>query len=140
MEYYKQYIVTKRFKNKAICGDLNLPYGTKCYVEDGMICCDKGIICNVKSQNAYDFFTQNDDGCGKIRRKLINNILKALDKSDYNKKSYDEKWLRVWNDTVCQKYKRNDYENYWLWSYDFYNAEISDLIYIEKLVIKEGSK
>ena len=134
MKYYNQYVVTKRFKKKSICGNLNLPFRTKCFTKDGAIYCEKGIICGVASQDAFDFFTQNDDGCAELRRKLINSIFNALNHSKQSIESYNERWDKVWNDTTCLKYKREDYEDHWLWNYDFYNAEIDDLKYIEKLV------
>lgn len=134
MNVFKNYIVTKRFKAKAICGDLNLPWGTKCYTANGAICCDKGVICAVISQNAFDYFTQNDDGCGELRRKLIDSIFSALNRSNQSTTSYNARWDKVWNDLTCLKYKRNEYDDHWLWNYDFYNAGINDLRYIAKLV------
>ena len=133
MQYYEKYIVTKRFKNRAICGDVNLPYGTECFVEnfndEKAICCDKGAICLVTSQNAYDYFSQNDDNNGIERGKHVHNIINRLATSAYN-----DMWDKVWNDTVCQKYKRLDFEDHWLWNYDFYNANLNDLQYIARLV------
>ena len=134
MKFFNRYIVTKRFKGKAICGDLNLPFGTKCFTSGEAICCDKGVICGVKSQNAYDYFTWNGDGYGENRRKLIDSIFYALDRSKQSKESYDAKWDKVWNDKTCLKYKRDDYDDYWLWNHDFYHAEIEVLQYIAKLV------
>lgn len=134
MQYYNKYLVTKRFKTKAICGDVNLPYGTVCTAKDGMILCDKGILCAITSQNAFDYFSQNDDDFAMIRRKLIDNIFDALNRQKQDLNSYNEKWDKIWNDSICQKYKRDDHNDYWLWNYDFYNAEIIDLQYIAKLV------
>lgn len=134
MECFKQYIVTKRFKGKSICGDVNLPFGTVCHVENETICCEKGEICLVTSQNAYDFFTQNDDGCAELRRELITKILDTLKSFEYDEEIYTTKWDKIWNDTLCQRYKREDYDDCWLWNYDFYNADIVSLQYIAGLV------
>lgn len=134
MKFFNRYIVTKRFKGKAICGDLNLPFGTECFAKNEAICCDKGVICSVNSQNAYDYFTWNGDGCGEKRRKIIDSIFHTLDRSKQSKESYDTKWEKVWNDRTCLKYKREDYDDYWLWNHDFYHAEIDTLRYIAKLV------
>lgn len=145
MQYYKKYIVTKRFKGNSICGEINLPYGTECYtveINDTMaIVCDKGIVCYVTSQNAYDHFSQDDDGAGKKRGKLVHSILKALTKLNCNPeenpklwKKKNEIWEKIWDDPLCAKYKRSEYEDYWLWNYDFYNAPILDLYYIVGLV------
>lgn len=129
-----QYMVTKRFKKKGLCGELNLPVGTKCFVKEGYICCEKGLICSVKSQNAYEFFTQNNDEHAALRRKLINDIFHALKRSKQNIDSYDTKWNKIWNDRVCLKYKREEYDDYWIWNHEFYHAEISDLMHMKELV------
>lgn len=134
MKNYNRYIVTKRFKGKAICGDLNLPFGTKCFSENGMIYCKNGAICYVASQNAFDFFTQNDDDCAELRRKLIDSIFDSLNISKQSIESYNTKWDKVWNDSTCLKYKREEYDDHWLWNYNFYNAEIDVLQHIAKLV------
>lgn len=134
MKYFNQYVVTKRIKKKTLCGDLNLPFGTSCFAKDGVIYCDKGMICGVTSQDAYDFFTQNDDGCAILRRKLIDSIFDVINRSNQNVAGYDEKWDKIWNDSTCLKYRREECGDDWLWNYDFYNADIADLRYIAKLV------
>lgn len=140
MEYFDQYIVTKRFKGRGICGELNLPIGTECFAVHDYICCAKGAVCRVDSQNGYDFFTRDDDGCGRERRSLIDSIILSLSRHKQSEESYDAKWGKVWKDSVCQKYKRTDYDDFWIWNYDFYHADISDLKYIEKLVKKGVAK
>lgn len=137
MGYYKKYIVTNRFRGKAICGNINLPYGTECDVVDlgkneKAIVCSKGVICYVTSQTAYDYFSQNDDGNGEKRGQLVKCITKCL--SNKNDKNYQKNWDKVWDDTICQKYKRPDFEDHWLWNYDFYNAPLFDLLHIANLV------
>ena len=115
MQYYNNYVVIQRLKRQEnpICGAVNLPFGTECkavyHGNEKAIVCDKGILCYVSSQTAFDFFAQNDDGHGIERGK-------------------------IWNDYICLKYKRSEYEDYWLWNYDFYNANLHDLQYIAKLV------
>lgn len=131
MEFFNKYIVTKRFKGKAICGDLNLPVGTECFTEGDVICYDKGMICGTKSQNAYDYFARNDDNNGLERGNLTRSIIRTLSKRDT---VYQSRWDKVWADPICNKYKRSDYDDYWLWSHDFYNAEIQDLIHIKNLI------
>lgn len=134
MKYYNKYLVTKRFKAKAVCGDVNLPYGTVCTAMNGMILCNKEVLCAVTSQNAFDYFSQDDDGCAELRRKLINTIFSALNRSNQSLESYNAKWDKIWNDSTCLNYKREEYDDHWLWNYDFYNAEIHVLQYIAKLV------
>ena len=45
----------------------------------------------------------------------------------------------MWEDALCQKYKKPEHEDYLLWNHDFYNADIEDLKYIANLIgAKEG--
>lgn len=134
MKIYNEYLVTKRCKKKASCGDINLPFGTKCFVNGVVICCDKGEICYIASNSAFKYFTQNDDGCAILRRKLIDSIFDVINRSNQNVAGYDEKWDKIWNDSTCLKYRREECGDDWLWNYDFYNADIADLRYIAKLV------
>lgn len=133
MQIYNKYVVTMRYKKLAQCGNVNLPYGTECSVLDRHITCDKGTICYVASQDAFDYFSQNDDGNGLERGRLTQAIIKRLDRKEYDP-TYQDRWDKVWNDPLCQKYKRSDFADHWLWNYDFYNAPLLDLQYIAKLV------
>ena len=128
----KEYIVTKRFKEKAICGDVNLPYGTECNLIDNYICCDKGIICLTTSQNAYDYFSRNDDGNGLKRGELVHNIKNELSKID---DKHQVRWDRLWgNDAELTKFRRADSPEHWIWNHAFYNATIVDLERIYNLI------
>lgn len=126
-----KYIVHKRFKSKAICGYVNLPALTECECVDGRIICNGKIICNERSENAHQYFAQNEDGLGMVRGKLTQSIQRTLSKRDAN---YQNRWDKVWSDEICQKYKRDDYEDFWLWNHDFYQADIDVLRHIAKLV------
>lgn len=137
MQFYNEYVVIKRFKGKTVSGMLNLPYGTVCHTADcgnnqRAIVCDKGIVCNVISDAAFQFFTQNDDGNGLERGRLTQAIIKRLQRKEHDT-SYQDRWDKVWEDSVCQKYKDTDFPDHWLWNYDFYNAPLFDLQYIAKL-------
>lgn len=132
-----KYIVHKRFKDKAICGDVNLPATTVCESDGSFIIHNGFAICFVKSENAHQFFAVDDDGAGMVRGKLTQSIQKALSKRD---NCYQERWDKVWNDAVCQQYRRKDYEDFWLWNHDFFNADIDVLRHIANLVgAKEGA-
>jgi len=138
MQYYNEYVVIKRFKGNTISGFLNLPYGTVCQVSDcgdnqKAIVCDKGIVCNVVSDVAFRFFAQNDDGNGFERSRLTHAILKRLEPKEYDT-SHQDRWDKVWDDVICQKYKDTDFTDHWLWNYEFYNAPLFDLQYIARLV------
>lgn len=131
MQYYESYVVIDRLRKKVTCGEINLPYGTKCYTiyhgDEKAIMCDSGLVCYVSSKTAYKHFAQNDDGNGLERGRLTKSIIARLERKK-------NEWDKIWKDSVCQKYKRSDYDDRWLWNYDFYNAPLFDLQYIAKLV------
>ena len=126
------YIVYKRFKGKAICGEVNLPYGTTCEEHDGILVLEDGRrLCAVTSQNAYDFFSRNDDGHGLERGKLVHDIRSTLERMDAK---YQSRWDRLWADEGANKLRRTDHEDYWLWSFAFYNADVNELRRIRRLL------
>lgn len=133
---YKTYITNRRAKIQGIGGYVNLPYGTEVSV-DGRFLYYQGMpICSVTSNNAHTYFSQNDDGNGVRRGNLVRAIKNTLERRDSN---YQNRWDKVWEDTLCQKYKKAGHEDYWLWNHDFYNADIEDLKYIANLIgAKEG--
>lgn len=105
-------------------------YGTAVTNEGGVLMWNGKPVCATTSQDAFDFFSQNDDGRGRERGELVSAILIKLAKQDQQK----EWWGRVWEDPLCRKYKRPEHEDFWIWNYDFYNAPVEDLRYILKLV------
>ena len=55
-----EYIVYKRFKERGIGGDFNLPYGTICKEEGGFLFAPDGRqICAVTSENGWGHFRPN---------------------------------------------------------------------------------
>lgn len=132
-----KYVVHKRFKDNAICGSINLPAMTECECEGGLITYNNTAICYATSENAHQFFAVNEDGMGMERGRLTQSIQKALAKRDG---SYQERWDKVWKDSVCEEYRRKDYEDFWLWGHDFFNADIDVLRYIAKLVGAKEAK
>lgn len=133
---YKNYIASRRAKFDGISGHVNIPYGTKLYADEKFIYYRQKPLCAVSSKNAHDYFSQNDDGNGLLRGDLVRSIKSTLERRDA---SYQGRWNKVWDNQLCQKYKRKEHDDFWLWSHDFYNAGIDDLKYIAKLVgVKEG--
>ena len=126
-----KYITHKRFKGKAICGDVNLPAMTECESDGSFIQHDGKVLCAIKSENARQYFSSNDDGRGLERGRLTQDIQKLLAKRD---DGYQSRWDKVWADPLCRKYKRVEHNDYWLWNHKFFNAPISDLEYIYKLI------
>jgi hypothetical protein len=132
-----QYIIHTRLKEKVICGKVNLPATTICELSGNMIMYEGKPICIVTSQVSHEHFTRNDDGQGLLRGSLIKAIQRCLTKRDVN---YQNRWDKVWDDSLCQKYKRKEHQDFWLWNHDFFNASIEDLKYIANLIgIKETS-
>lgn len=126
-----RYIVHRRFKGICINGNTNLPYGTEIDEVNGLFYHNGEAVCVATSENAHQFFARNDDGNGLERGKLTQNIQKTLSKLD---EDHQVRWDKVWEDFLCQKYKRKEYSDYWLWNHAFYNAPIEDLRHIAKLV------
>ena len=127
-----RYIVTNRFKGQAICGAVNLPYGTTCETQDGYLILDDGRrLCAVTSQNAYDYFSRDDDGMGRERGTLVHDIRRTLERRDAK---YQSRWDRLWADEGANKLRRTEHEDYWLWSFAFYNADVNELRRIRRLL------
>ena len=127
-----RYIVTRRFRGKAICGAVNLPYGTTCETQDGYLILDDGRrLCTVTSQNAYDYFSRDDDGMGRERGTLVHDIRRTLERRDAK---YQSRWDRLWADEGANKLRRTEHEDYWLWSFAFYNADVNELRRISRLL------
>ena len=159
------YIVTKRFKGKSICGNVNLAYGTECEEKNNTIYCMGKPLCFATSENAHQYFSRNDDGQGERRGALVREIMGRLTlpevrhkpdpkyplaeyymtykesaKREAARKARIEAWGRVWDDPSIRKYKRVEFADYWLFNHDFYNAPIEDLEYILKIVKGEKTE
>ena len=132
---YTNYITIKRARFQGMTGEVNIPYGTEVYHIEGFLVTENTILCKDNSQNAHDYFARNDDGHGLERGKLTQTIQKRLgQRNGRDDEIYQSRWDKVWEDEVCQKYKRAEYDDYWLWNHDFYNAPIEDLRYIAELL------
>lgn len=126
-----EYVVIRRFKGKCIGGVVNLPYGTVCHERGGVIYVGDTPICYTTSQIAYDFFARNDDGCGLKRGELTRDIIARLSKQDAD---HQNRWNKIWKNARLKKFKRIEHDDFWVWNFDFYNAPISELQYIQKIV------
>lgn len=132
----KYYIVKKRARFKAICGDVNLCFGTRVEAHDNIIFTDDGKpLCGVFSQNAMDYFANDDDNMGIVRGKLIEAITKLLRVTSMSTaNAVRDRWQIVWSDAICQKFRRKDHADFWVWNHEFFNASIPDLKYILNLL------
>lgn len=128
------YICYKRFTGLAIFGKADIHYGKSLRDENGMLYLGEGEehpVCWKWSQNAYEHFCRNDDGLGKKRGKLIFHIKNKLQKRD---KNHQLRWDKLWADEVAKRLKRQDRDDFWCWSFAFYNAEVDELEHIWRLI------
>lgn len=131
-----QYITHRRFKGRAMCGEVNLPAMTACEEKDNVICCQGHPICYATSENGHQYFARDDDGNGMLRGRLTQAIQKTLEQHD---EDHQKRWDKVWDDPYCESYRRGEHGDHWLWNHDFFNAEILTLRHIATVVgAKEG--
>ena len=125
-----QYIAARRARFDGIAGRVNLKYGTALEAVDGFLTYNGLRVCAVTSQNAHDYFAKNDDGNGLERGRLTASVIARLSKRD---REYQTRWDRIWADPLCQKYKREDSADFWLWNHAFFEAPLEDLRRIARL-------
>ena len=125
------YIVRRRARFLSICGPVNLPYGTEVSSDGAFLTVNGEKLCSITSQNAYDFFSRNDDGHGLERGKLVHDIRRTLERRDAK---HQARWDKLWADEVANRLRRKDSPDFWIWSFDFYNADIPDLKHIANLI------
>ncbi len=129
---YSQYVARRRARFKGCEGQqVNIPYGTVLEAQDGFLLWEGKRLCVDTSNNAHDYFSQNTDGLGRERGALVGAITGLLEKRD---KAYQLRWDSVWSSPCCQKYRRPEHEDHWLWNHDFYNAPVEDLRTIAALI------
>lgn len=113
--------------------DVNIPYGTELITNDtGDVLLWQGQqLCYTRSQNARDYFSRNDDGCGEERGKLVAEIQALLKKQDAK---HQARWDRIWDNPTCNRLRNPEHEDYWVWDIGFYEAAILDLRHIKSLI------
>lgn len=125
-----QYVAARRARFDGIAGRVNLKYGTDLEAVDGFLTYNGLRVCAVTSQNSHDYFARNDDGNGLERGRLTASIIARLSKRD---REYQTRWDHIWADPLCQKYKREDSTDFWLWNHAFFEAPLEDLRHIARL-------
>lgn len=125
------YIARKRARFEGISGPVNIPFGTRLEARDGFLFHNEQPLCTITGQNAYDYFSQDDDGQGRVRGGLVAAIIAHLEERDAE---YQARWNKVWAAPICQGYRRAGHEDFWLWNHEFYNAPINNLQYIAELI------
>lgn len=130
-----KYVAHRRFKDVAMCGDVNIPAGTELDLVHGILVWGDRPVCRVTSEVAHQYFACNEDGCGMLRGKLTQAIQAALAKRNgRDDNEHQERWDKVWNDPACKKFRRKEYKDHWLWNHDFFEANIMELRHIAWVV------
>ena len=122
------YIVNKNIKLKGITGYFDLKANQSIECKNNLLYFNGKAICYTTSQNAYDYFTNNYDGKGKERYRLINNIktlysnIIAHDNAVYSEllaEDENAEYTSTLPFTIT-------------FNYDFYNADINKLKEMEE--------
>ena len=125
------YIVRRRARFLAIRGPVNLPYGTEVSSDGAFLTVNGEKLCSITSQNAYDFFSRNDDGHGLERGKLVEEITSRMEKRDAK---HQARWDKLWADAGANRLRRADHKDFWVWNHNFYNADVNELRRIRRLL------
>lgn len=130
------YITHKRFNHRGLYHaapgkssepPFNLPRGTVLICKEAVLyTLDGKQVSFITSEDAHQHFANDADGHGLDRGDLTQSIQRILRK----KKNHQERWDKVWADPICQKYKRTEIADHWLWNHAFFEAPIFDLKYI----------
>lgn len=127
-----RYIARKRARFTSILEhNVNIPWGAVLEEQDGLLFWRGEAVCTTTSQDAYDFFSRDDDGQGEVRGRLVGAITACLERRD---SGYQARWDKVRNDRLCQKYRRPEHKDWWLWNHAFFNAPVEDLQHIAGLI------
>lgn len=123
-----EYVVHRRFKDTAICGYVNLPYGTRLGRKGNYLYHGDKRLCAVNSKSAREHMARNDDEQGLKRGALTyaiafkNTKNKGFRLTDEQRKILVEKYSHFLR-TDCEYIIFND---------DFIAAEIEDLQAVAK--------
>lgn len=77
---HERFIARRRARFVGIDGRVNIPYGTVLSNQGGFLIHQNKRVCTVSSQNALDYFVQDDDGAGDLRGKLVDSIQRCLER------------------------------------------------------------
>ena len=132
-----QYMVRKRIRTLSRTGEkVNIPYGTMLKCVNGIIYWKDNILCNDDCQMQKDYLVQANSPDVSQRAYLIDEILKLLSLPTPDNLKVKERWQILWKDPWANEFRRKDFEDFWLWSNKFYDAEEADLRKLYKLISK----
>ena len=132
-----QYMVRKRLRALSRTGkNVNIPYGTMLKCVDGIIYWKDDILCNDDCQMQKEYLVQANSPDVSQRAYLINKIVKLLGPPTPDDVKSKKRWEMLWKDTWANKFRRKDFEDFWLWSNKFYDAEEADLRKLCELISK----
>lgn len=135
-----QYMTRKRLRGLGQeMQQVNIPYGTLLECRGGIIYWKEKALCSDDCQMQKDYLVQANDINPKARGDLIEKILSLLGPPCMNAKKSeieqrDARWKKLWDDEYSQRFRRQDFDDYWLWSNVFYDANYMDLSYIYNLI------
>ena len=132
-----QYMVRKRLRALSRTGEkVNIPYGTILKCVNGIIYWKDDILCNDDCQMQKGYLVQANSPDVSQRAYLIDEILKLLSFPTPDNPKVKERWQILWKDPWANEFRRKDFEDFWLWSNKFYDAEEADLRNLCKLISK----
>ena len=129
---HERFIARRRARFDGIDGKVNIPLWNRPDLSGRFSYAPEPARVRCRAaRTRMDCFVQDDDGNGTLRGELVGNIQRCLERRDAD---YQTRWNRVWASALCQKYRRPESEDYWLWARAFFDAPIFDLQAIAALV------
>lgn len=129
------YLTIKRFKHTGIDDVFNIPYGTSLEGNNGYLWYNGKKVCSDHSAVMREYFVRNDDGLGLKRSKITKSIINAMAiRDNETKEDWQKRWDVLWDDAICNKYRKDYSETTFLWGIEFFNAPLLDLYHIAALV------
>ena len=124
------YVVHHRFKSRALCGNVNIPYGTVVEDRNGVLCHGDKPLCVARSQNGKEHFARNDDGNGLERGKITHWI--AFEALRTGAKHAEER-----RKLVCKEYERflRPECDGIIFTDEFFHADIAELRDMQKKIL-----
>lgn len=131
------YMVRRRMRATARTGEqVNIAYGTFLNCSHGIIYYKDKPLCNDDCQLQKDYLVEATHPGVRDRAKMINDILKLLTYASPDDTKTQRRWDKLWKDEYANQFRRQDFEDYWLWSNKFYDAGFADLSYIYNIITK----